>query len=151
MLTPTDEEKEPIIVQLKRTKAEGIVQGCSLYIGNTWSMGGWALQKSKWANPFRARKLKKVLTKEQACRFLELKPKQKKWAKDRFEVLERARILSLYEEYVRSIPELMDSLDELTGEICGCWCVDSAIRDTPETLVCHGEVLLKLWREVYGQ
>ena len=141
-----DNEEEPLVVQLKRTR-ERIVQDCSLYIGNTWSMGGWALPKSKWANPFRIRKLSKVMNKEQATRFALLNVKQKKWAKDRFGVVERTRVLVLYEKYVRSSPELLDSLEELTGEILGCWCVDSAIRETPETLICHGEILVKLWKE----
>ena len=50
------EHKAPTVVCLRRTKKEGVVQGCSLYIGRAWSMGGWRLKKSKWANPFSLKK-----------------------------------------------------------------------------------------------
>jgi hypothetical protein len=46
--------------------------------------------------------------------------------------------LASYEEYVRSKPELMGSLDELEGRVLGCWCAPNP---------CHGFVLQKLLRE----
>lgn len=43
--------------------------------------------------------------------------------------------LELYEEHIRSNPELMDSLEELRGKTLGCWCKPSS---------CHGDILVKL-------
>jgi hypothetical protein len=46
--------------------------------------------------------------------------------------------LKLYEDYLRSSPELLASLPELKGKRLGCWC-------TPEK--CHGDILIKLYYE----
>ena len=51
---------------------------------------------------------------------------------------ERDQVLLLYEAYVRSTPELMDSLHELEGKVLGCWC-----HPKP----CHGDVLIRLMEE----
>ena len=45
-----------------------------------------------------------------------------------------------YEKYVRN-SELIDSLHELEGKQLGCWC-------KPQQ--CHGDVLVKLYNEQYG-
>jgi len=50
----------------------------------------------------------------------------------------REEAISLYENYVRNNPDLMNSLDELEWKVLGCWCKPKA---------CHGDVLLKLLRE----
>lgn len=50
----------------------------------------------------------------------------------------REEAIAKYEEYVRSSPDLMDSLGELEGKILGCWCKPKA---------CHGDILLKLLNE----
>jgi len=50
--------------------------------------------------------------------------------------------LDLYEQYIRN--ELWDDLDELTGKRLGCWCVTT---DKIEPIVCHGQVLMKLFME----
>jgi len=52
-------------------------------------------------------------------------------------------ITQKYEEYVRNSPELFDSLDDLTGKVLGCWCK----RATEAKKTCHGEVLIKLWKD----
>ena len=44
-----------------------------------------------------------------------------------------------YEEYIRSNPELFNSISELKGKTLGCWC-------HPE--MCHGDILIKLINEV---
>jgi len=54
----------------------------------------------------------------------------------------RTRALQLYEAHVRSLPALMGSLRELDGKRLGCWCAP---------LPCHGDVLVKLWRESQPQ
>jgi hypothetical protein len=52
---------------------------------------------------------------------------------------DREEVLRKYEEYVRNEPLLMGALPELRGKTLGCWC---------SPLPCHGEVLLKLLREL---
>lgn len=47
----------------------------------------------------------------------------------------REQVLRLYEDYLRSQPQLLDHLDELRGKRLGCWCV-------PEP--CHGHLLARL-------
>jgi hypothetical protein len=53
----------------------------------------------------------------------------------------RAAVIAMYEEYLRSTPELMAALPELRGKILGCWCAP---------LACHGDVLARLASEVEG-
>lgn len=52
------------------------------------------------------------------------------------------RILAKYEAYVRSCPDLMAALPGLDGKVLACWCAPNP---------CHGDVLLKLVREVLGK
>lgn len=80
------------VVCLRRKGGE-IVQGCDIYIGRAWKLGGWDLKRSKWANPFTIKKAGSV-----------------------------QKSLELYEEYVRNNPELINSLEELRGKVLGCWC-----------------------------
>ncbi len=54
--------------------------------------------------------------------------------------------LEKYEAHVRSIPELMARLGELRGKALGCWCKDRHGKGKK----CHGDVLVRLVREVYG-
>jgi hypothetical protein len=138
---------EPTVVQLKRTVRDGVVQSCTCYIGRRWCMGGWDLPKSKWWNPFSVRKVEVLLTDEERVSMARMRLKERATVKREVLMRERQRILGLYEEYVRKDPLLMGSLGELDGKTLGCWCVDVVRRPTPETLICHGEVLVKLWRE----
>ena len=50
------------------------------------------------------------------------------------------RCLELYEERVRSSPELMGALWELEGQELGCWC-----KPGP----CHGDILIKIFNEAF--
>ena len=50
--------------------------------------------------------------------------------------------LKLYEAHVRTL--LMDDLEELRGQILGCWCITT---DKIEPLKCHGQILMKLVKE----
>ena len=57
--------------------------------------------------------------------------------------LEKA--LVKYEAFVRST-NLYSQLHELSGKILGCWCSsDSA----PEREICHGHVLIRLFKEKF--
>lgn len=51
----------------------------------------------------------------------------------------REDAVRLYEEWIRSQPELMEAVKkELKGKVLGCWC---------KPLVCHGDILLKIANE----
>ena len=53
----------------------------------------------------------------------------------------RENVIRLYEEYVKSKPDLMGALHELRGKVLGCWCSPKA---------CHGDVLARLADQTEG-
>ena len=53
----------------------------------------------------------------------------------------RKLAIAKYEVWIRRRPDLLAALPELAGKILGCYC---------PPLPCHGEVLLRLLREIYG-
>lgn len=56
-----------------------------------------------------------------------------------FPVETREDAIRLYEEWIRSQPELMEAVKkELRGKILGCWCAP---------LACHGDVLIRIANE----
>lgn len=112
-----NKDKPTTVVGLMR-KGGVIVQDCDVYIGRRWSMGGWDLPQSKWANPF---KVGYDGTLE--------------------EVLEK------YEAYVRRHPSLMSALPELQGKVLGCFCKQQKKCKDGVIPACHGDVLLKLLTE----
>lgn len=79
-----------------------------VYIGRNMSHYVNGAVGSKWANPFKV---------------------------DKFG---RDGCIQRYEEYIRSTPHLMSSLEELRGKVLGCWCAPQG---------CHGDVLIKLLNE----
>jgi hypothetical protein len=82
-----------VVVRMQR-KAGQVVQDCDVYIGRRWTMGGWNLPQSKWANPFTVRKAGSA-----------------------------AEAVRLYEEeHLSQRPDLMAALTELRGKRLGCWC-----------------------------
>lgn len=52
---------------------------------------------------------------------------------------DRAMVLRLYEEHIRKSAELIATIPELEDQVLGCWCY-------PDT--CHGDVLVKIYKEV---
>lgn len=101
-------ECSPTVVHLKRSRGV-VIQDCDIYIGRRINMGGWSLPESKWANPF------KVNT-----------------------PTDLPESLRLYEQHVRSNPDMISCLHQLSGKRLGCWCAPNA---------CHGDVLVKLFNE----
>lgn len=97
----------PTVVRIRR-KNNQVVQDCDVYIGRAWTMGGWNLSRSKWANPYPV----KMFGRDEALR--------------------------RYEVHLRSTPELLNALPELSGKQLGCFCA-------PEP--CHGDVLVRLFCE----
>lgn len=54
----------------------------------------------------------------------------------------RAEVVTKYEEWIRQQPELLSALSELKGKTIACWCAPQA---------CHGDVLIKLVKELDGK
>jgi len=50
----------------------------------------------------------------------------------------RKEVIEKYKQYILNKPDLLDSLDELTNKVLGCFC---------KPLACHGDVLLELLQE----
>lgn len=51
----------------------------------------------------------------------------------------REDAIRLYEEWIRSQPELLEAAKkELKGKVLGCWC---------SPLACHGDILIKISNE----
>jgi hypothetical protein len=47
----------------------------------------------------------------------------------------RDEVISKYEAYIMSCPDLLNALPELRGKILGCWCKPQA---------CHGDILVRM-------
>lgn len=54
---------------------------------------------------------------------------------------DREECIKQYEEWIRTQPDLMAALPELTGKTLGCYCAPKK---------CHGEILIKLLEELNG-
>lgn len=100
------------VVKIQRKNGE-IVQDCDVYIGRACNMGGWNLKESKWHNPYNIKQYGSVDI-----------------------------VIDMYEKYIRSRQDLMNSLPELMGKTLGCWCKKSS-KDK-----CHGDILVKLLTEL---
>jgi hypothetical protein len=81
----------PRVVRLRRQGGK-VVQSCDVYIGRAWSLGGWQLEESKWANPFTER-----------------------------ECGTKAKAVEAYRNYLATSPALLTDLKELEGKVLGCW------------------------------
>jgi hypothetical protein len=121
-----------------------------VYVGRRMTMGGWNLPTSVWANPFAIVPVEQRMSTGTKARYDALTRAQRTWVKTTYLRDERARVLAVYEEYVRGSPKLLSRLRELTGATLGCWCLGKVKRPSPDTLICHGEVLAKLWDEFVG-
>jgi hypothetical protein len=107
------------VVRIQRKDGQ-IVQDCDVYIGRRWTMGGWNLPESKWANPYPV----------------------KKYGRD--EALRR------YVDHLQTRPDLLAALPELRGKTLGCFCpINSMEASTPSNYVCHGQILIDLLNRLY--
>ncbi len=57
----------------------------------------------------------------------------------------RSTTLKEYEQWIRDF--FWDDLDELKGKRLGCWCITTTEL---EPVQCHGQILMKLIREIQG-
>lgn len=81
------------VVRLRR-RGGHVVQGCDVYIGRRWTVGGWDLPQSEWANPYTVR-----------------------------QVGSAAEAVRLYEhEHLARRPDLVAKVGSLKGLVLGCWC-----------------------------
>ena len=82
----------PTVVRMKRSHGR-VVQDCDVYIGRRWTVGGWDLPQSPWANPFTVKECGSV-----------------------------GRAVARFREYILNKPELLSRIHELGGKRLGCWC-----------------------------
>jgi hypothetical protein len=82
----------PTVVRIRR-KGGVVVQDCDVYIGRRMTMGGWNLQKSPFANPFKKNKNEPI-----------------------------GITIDKYREYLLSRDDLLELLPMLSGKSLGCWC-----------------------------
>lgn len=60
-----------------------------------------------------------------------------------FRVYSREEAIQKYEEYARNQPGLLVMIKALPEDaVLGCWC-------KPDS--CHGDIIVKLWRELHGR
>lgn len=89
----TAARKPTRVVKLRRSGGR-IVQDCDVYIGRRWTVGGWDLPQSEWANPYSVRSVGSA-----------------------------AEAVRLYEhEHLPRHPELLAKVGSLRGLVLGCWC-----------------------------
>jgi hypothetical protein len=88
-----------------------------VYIGRDMSFYVDGAYKSKWHNPYKVAKPRKI------------------YKKGAYNTLEDS--LDLYEKYIRN-SKLIDEIDELRGKTLGCWCKPNK---------CHGDILIKILNE----
>jgi hypothetical protein len=85
------------VVNIKRLG--GVSLPFDVYIGRPMFRGGWRLQGSKWANPYK----------------IDLPGKPRDGS--------REEVIAKYRQYVLERPDLMAALPELRGKVLGCWCL----------------------------
>lgn len=91
--TPKTGYRPTRVVKLRRSGG-CIVQDCDVYIGRRWTVGGWDLPQSEWANPYSVRSVGSA-----------------------------AEAVRLYEhEHLPRHPELLARVGSLRGLVLGCWC-----------------------------
>lgn len=88
---PTANKSGTTRVRIRR-RGDKIVQDCDVYIGRKWTMGGWDLPASPFANPYRATNIKEQ------------------------------DVVAMYREYILDKPKLLKLLPTLKGKILGCFC-----------------------------
>ena len=89
-----------------------------IYIGRDMSFYVDGAYKSKWHNPYKVAKPKKI------------------YKKGDYHTLDES--LELYENYIRS-SKLINDIEELRGKTLGCWCKPNK---------CHGDILIKILDEL---
>lgn len=119
-------KKHPLCEVVRIQRKDGkVISDCQTYIGRACFRGGWELSQSKWHNPFTLNSEKKNgLNDEQAL----------------------LSVCAKYYQHVKS-STLKDQLEELRGQVLGCWCdldYKRPLLDRVNNPRCHGEVLLRL-------
>ena len=121
---PVGCEGRKLVVRLQRHQGL-IIQGCDVYIGRRWTLGGWDLPGSKWANPFKVGMPGIPDTPSAVLKYwrwiqgLEPSPPETP-------------------EYIGQPTDLRLCFHEIHNRVKGCWCKDR--KDNPEGY-CHGDVL----------
>ncbi len=94
LMQEADDVEHMTVVRLRQDRDQ-VFQDCDLYIGRQVKHGGWDLEESKWANPFKLTRKNSDGTEEAN--------------------MTRSESLKRYQQHVLDSPELMASLHELKG------------------------------------
>lgn len=143
----TEIRGEPTVVNIH--KAKGVRPSFTKYIGRATQYTEFT-EDSKWHNPFTVKRWGHVRTLpmfEHYARAL----LAREWPENRdgFEHFSRDERDEISRAFYRSLKRWGTwDIDDLTGQACGCWCVDDdGSKKLPET--CHGQVWRKIWRETH--
>jgi hypothetical protein len=115
------------VVRLQRSQGV-VIQDCDVYIGRQIHQGGWNLQGSKWANPFRIDSPGVPDVATAVFKYWE-------WIHGR----EPLPLGS--PAYIGNPEDLKNCIPEIVDRVMGCWCKGKI--DNPDEY-CHGDVLLFL-------
>lgn len=66
-------------------------------------------------------------------------------------VTSKQEALDMYEKYIRGQPELLKQLPVLKGKILGCFCAPKGGITLDHAVICHGQILLKLLKELENE
>jgi hypothetical protein len=120
----------PIVVKLKIKNGQ-VVQGCDVYIARLQTQGGWSKYihtASEWANPFKVGKdgtLPEVIAKYNTY---------------------------IREKISRDPPRWLTYLKNIVCQgrplVLGCWCKANKRGEYQPNILCHGDVIVQLCKEV---
>jgi hypothetical protein len=55
--------------------------------------------------------------------------------------MDRATVVAAFERLVRKTPDMLKRIEHLPADaVLGCWCAP---------LACHGDVIIKIWKELH--
>lgn len=109
----------------------------AVYIGR--ENGRKRLKRSKWHNPYKIGAPSTVHTFSDGFTI------------QTADCMSRETVVRKYRRHIM-VPEagLFEQLQELTGKPLACWCRRSDEERTDDNM-CHGDVLVEMWKEVHGE
>lgn len=125
-VAPNPKYHLPTVVCLRRKITGEVVQGCDIYIGRRFTMGGWDLQESIWANPYKVSKADKK------------DPNALPNCLAQYEAYIRDRITR---EWATFGPYMLAMVSQGRAATLGCFCKKKG------TEACHGDVIVKICSE----
>ena len=64
----------------------------------------------------------------------------------------RQQVIEKYEKYLVNNTIVLDAIYKLPKDaILGCFCVETSINFIRKNKRCHGEIILKIWKELHNE